>query len=414
MANQSELAEPTRRERLLLPPALDYENAPTEALELRLRQLLANTDLSLTGPYGAQLTTIGEVLERRRAATLGSLAPVPARAEAEYDAASALQKIHDFEVLCSTTKSERWEQLRTEYARRVLDGEDVQPVIEAAVIAKGGYSREEGVLRLVRRLVIRRLRDNSVKLAAATAGTQVATNLTSESSREHAAGAADDSNGNDTETQAAAAETATSSATNNVDNLKAERRKVRDAIKYRYRFHDVLSDPIPGELPGINLSNAEWWDYIGLKERHDLAMAIKLYLEDRKAHWHSVYSLTMPSNSSDGLETSIRRAEVASSQDRQVPEQSRREKKLVRRNQKYKTIDEALKKVADSRPQTQEEVFKALEGRVVSPPAEPFETARGWMAGFRRDEATARAWLSKRWRELNLPPLPRGPKNQKK
>jgi len=293
MANQSELPEPTRRERLLLPPALDYENAPTEALELRLRQLLANTDLSLMGPYGAQLTTIGEVLERRRAATLASLAPddlpSPVPARAEYDAASALQKIHDFEVLCSTTKSERWEQLRTEYARRVLDGEDVQPVIEAAVIAKGGYSREEGVLRLARRLVSRRLRDNPVKLAAATAGTQVATTLTPESSLEHAAGAADDSNGKDTETQAAAAETATSS------------------------------------------------------------------------------------------ETSIRRAEVASSQDRQVPEQSRREKKLVRRNQKYKTIDEALKKVADSRPQTQEEVFKALEGRVVFPPGSHLSPlADGW------------------------------------
>src|SRR5215469_9048290 len=157
MANQSELPEPTRRERLLLPPALDYENAPTEVLEMRLRELLGNTDLSLTGPYGAQLTTIGEVLERRRAATLASLAPddlpSPVPARAEYDAASALQKIHDFEVLCSTTKSERWEQLITEYARRVLDGEDAQPVIEAAVIAKGGYSREEGVLRLARRLV---------------------------------------------------------------------------------------------------------------------------------------------------------------------------------------------------------------------------------------------------------------------
>jgi hypothetical protein len=154
---------------LLLPPALDYENAPIEALELRLRQLLANTDLSLTGPYGAQMITIEEVLERRRAAALASLAPddlsSPVPARAEYDAASALQKIHDFEALCSTTKSERWEQLRTEFARRVLDGEDVQPVIEAAVIAKGGYSREEGLLRLVSR----RLRDNPVELDVAPA-----------------------------------------------------------------------------------------------------------------------------------------------------------------------------------------------------------------------------------------------------
>ena len=57
------------------------------------------------------------------------------------------------------------------------------------------------------------------------------------------------------------------------------------------------------------------------------------------------------------------------------------------------------------------ELLKAQSAR----PAEPFETARGWMAGFRRDEAAARAWLSKRWRvTLDLPPLPRGPKNPKK
>jgi hypothetical protein len=89
-------------------------------------------------------------------------------------------------------------------------------------------------------------------------------------------------------------------------------------------------------------------------------------------------------------------------------------KKPVRRNQKYKTIDEALQRIADSRPRTQEEVFKALEGRVVFPPAEPFETGRGWIAGFRRDKAAARSWLSKRWAELSLSPLPRGPKNPKK
>ena len=87
----------------------------------------------------------------------------------------------------------------------------------------------------------------------------------------------------------------------------------------------------------------------------------------------------------------------------------------VRRNQKYKLIDEALRKIAESLPRTQEEVFQSLEGRhVVIPPAEPFMTARGWTTGFRRDAAAARAWLSKRWAELNLPPLPRGPKNPKK
>ena len=82
---------------------------------------------------------------------------------------------------------------------------------------------------------------------------------------------------------------------------------------------------------------------------------------------------------------------------------------------KYKVIDEALRKIAESLPRTQEEVFQSLEGRhVVIPPAEPFVTARGWIAGFRRDAAAARAWLSKRRAELDLSPLPRGPKNPKK
>jgi len=45
---------------------------------------------------------------------------------------------------------------------------------------------------------------------------------------------------------------------------------ISDAIKYRYRFHAVLPAPIPGEPPGINLSNVEWWQYIGLNERHNL------------------------------------------------------------------------------------------------------------------------------------------------
>jgi hypothetical protein len=90
-------------------------------------------------------------------------------------------------------------------------------------------------------------------------------------------------------------------------------------------------------------------------------------------------------------------------------------KKPIRRNQRYKTIDKALQEIAESRPRTQDEVFRSLDGRsVVIPPAEPFATARGWMAGFRLDSAAARAWLSKRWAELNLPPLPRGPKSAKK
>jgi len=94
-----------------------------------------------------------------------------------------------------------------------------------------------------------------------------------------------------------------------------------------------------------------------------------------------------------------------------LPNESRKAKKPVRRNQKYRMIDVALQKIAESRPSTQEEVFQSLEERhVVTPPAEPFMTARGWMPGFRRDAPAARAWLSKRWAELNLPSLPRGPK----
>jgi hypothetical protein len=89
-------------------------------------------------------------------------------------------------------------------------------------------------------------------------------------------------------------------------------------------------------------------------------------------------------------------------------------KRPVRRSKTLKTIDEKLEKIADIHPQTQEEVFEALNGRVIFPQAEPFKTARGWLAGFRDDEAMARAWLSKRWGELNLAPLPRGPKKPRK
>jgi hypothetical protein len=74
---------------------------------------------------------------------------------------------------------------------------------------------------------------------------------------------------------------------------------IADAIKYRYRFHDVLPPPIPGEPPGINLSNLEWWQYIGLNERHNLAMAIKPYLDDRVEHWQQqfIHEASAPSES---------------------------------------------------------------------------------------------------------------------
>jgi hypothetical protein len=92
---------------------------------------------------------------------------------------------------------------------------------------------------------------------------------------------------------------------------------ISDAIKYRYRFHAVLPAPIPGEPPGINLSNVEWWQYIGLNERHNLAMAIKPYLEDRKAHWQSVCALGRPTDSSNGTEGQL---ETAAGPSGSVPE----------------------------------------------------------------------------------------------
>src|ERR1039457_1382301 len=85
---------------------------------------------------------------------------------------------------------------------------------------------------------------------------------------------------------------------------------ISDAIKYRYRFHAVLPAPIPGEPPGINLSNVEWWQYIGLNERHNLAMAIKPYLEDRKAHWQSVCALGKATDASNGTEGGSPNAET--------------------------------------------------------------------------------------------------------
>jgi hypothetical protein len=74
-------------------------------------------------------------------------------------------------------------------------------------------------------------------------------------------------------------------AGNDADKNCRYHQLIGDAIKYRYRFHDVLPAPIPGEPPGINLSNLEWWQYIGLNERHNLAMAIKPYLDDRAEYW---------------------------------------------------------------------------------------------------------------------------------
>jgi hypothetical protein len=65
---------------------------------------------------------------------------------------------------------------------------------------------------------------------------------------------------------------------------------VGNAIQHRYRFHAPLPPHVPGEPPGLGVSNLEWWKYIGLKERHDLAMVVRPYLEDRISHWQVVYA----------------------------------------------------------------------------------------------------------------------------
>jgi hypothetical protein len=94
-----------------------------------------------------------------------------------------------------------------------------------------------------------------------------------------------------------------------------------------------------------------------------------------------------------------------------VHQGDRRAKRPARRNARYAKIDAALRAISASQPRSQTEILQSLEERrVVTPPAEPFLSANGWLAGFRRDQAAARAWLSKRWAKSQLPPLPRGPK----
>ena len=84
--------------------------------------------------------------------------------------------------------------------------------------------------------------------------------------------------------------------------------------------------------------------------------------------------------------------------------------KSLRGSSQSEAIDVELRRIADALPKSHAEVFLALEGRVKVPGAEPFASAGGWMSGFRRDKAAARAWLSRVWHRLNLPPFPRGPK----
>jgi hypothetical protein len=119
--------------------------------------------------------------------------------------------------------------------------------------------------------------------------------------------------------------------------------------------------------------------------------------------------------SADGLRT-VGPVQVPPASNRLEPDKRKdRGTEPTRRNPRYRQIDTALKETSGSRPRTQEEVFQSLDDRHVSLPlAEPFLSARGWTAAFRRDPLAARSWLSKRWSELKLAPLPRGPKSQRK
>jgi hypothetical protein len=81
-----------------------------------------------------------------------------------------------------------------------------------------------------------------------------------------------------------------------------------------------------------------------------------------------------------------------------------------KRSPKYQEIDKVLGHIAASRPKNHEEVFRGLDERAHVPSAEPFESARGWYAGFQKDPEAARAWLSKRWGLLGLSHFTRGPK----
>ena len=85
--------------------------------------------------------------------------------------------------------------------------------------------------------------------------------------------------------------------------------------------------------------------------------------------------------------------------------------KRTRQSLRYKTMDQTLTAIAEAKPKTHAEVFRALDGRHVAlPGAAPFATAHGWLAGFQKDPQRAHAWLSKTWSRLNLPAFPRGPK----
>jgi|ERR1017187_2918278 hypothetical protein len=83
----------------------------------------------------------------------------------------------------------------------------------------------------------------------------------------------------------------------------------------------------------------------------------------------------------------------------------------TRPNKRYLAIDGMLIDITKAKPLDHKEVFELLDSRGIRiPPAEPFKSARGWIAGFQKDPPRAHAWLSKRWRGLDLPRFLSGPK----
>lgn len=86
-------------------------------------------------------------------------------------------------------------------------------------------------------------------------------------------------------------------------------------------------------------------------------------------------------------------------------------RRAAERHPRYSKIDQALRRIAEARPQSHREVFQLLErDSVPLPRAEPFDSAGGWMRGYRVKPRLASAWLSKTWLQLDLPRFLRGPK----
>jgi hypothetical protein len=75
----------------------------------------------------------------------------------------------------------------------------------------------------------------------------------------------------------------------------------------------------------------------------------------------------------------------------------------ARRDPNDAEIDKVLRDIAKSRPRDHKAVFYLLDGRVPISDAQPFKKVGTWLAGFHANPHLAHVWLSKRWRQLNLP-----------